>query len=286
VAQAESRLAGAQAQFEQADGSLQVTRATFQRVIGLVPQRLVTPGVLVPPARSADAAVRSASDNNPFVVAALFDEAAARDNIDIQFGALLPQANVVAQGFRIDNNTAPGQRATGGQVTANLSVPIYQGGAEQSAVRQARQQAQAARQVVEEARRSAAQNARQAWEQFRTAAAQVTSVRSQIRAQEIALDGVQREAVVGSRTTLDVLNAEQELLNARTSLVQAAANQVIASYALAQTMGRLTAHDLRLPVQLYDVEAYYRAVRNRWIGTGDFSGNSQPVAEPAPNGGQ
>ena len=284
VAQAESRLAGAQAQLEQAEGTLQVTRATFQRVIGLVPGRLTTPGVLVAPVRSADAAVQMASENNPAVVAALFDEAAARDNIDIQFGVLLPSANVVTQAFRIDNNTGRGQRTTGGQVTANLTVPLYQGGAEYSAVRQARQLAQQSRQVLEETRRAAATNARQAWEQLRTARAQVDSVRAQIRAQEIALDGEQREAVVGSRTTLDVLNAEQELLNARTSLVQAAATQVLASYSLVQTIGRLTARDLRLPVQIYDAEAYYRAVRNRWVGTGDYSGVAD--TPPAPNGGR
>lgn len=285
VAQAESRLAGARAQREQADGTLQVTRATFQRVTGLVANRLVAPAMLTPPARSAEDAVRLASDNNPLVVAALFDESAARDNIDIQFGVLLPSANLTTQAFRTDNNTGRGQRITGGQITANLSVPLYQGGAEHSAVRQARQQAQQARQVLEDARRAAAQNARQAWEQLRTAGAQAASVRAQIRAQEIALDGVQREAVVGSRTTLDVLNAEQELLNARTSGVQAAANQVIASYQLVQSVGRLTARDLRLPVQLYDAEAYYRAVRNRWAGTGDYSGVAERAA-PAPNGGQ
>ena len=144
--------------------------------------------------------------------------------------------------------------------------------------------------MVEDAQRLAAQQAQQAWEALRTARAQVDSVRAQIRAQEIALDGVQREAVVGSRTTLDVLNAEQELLNARTSLVQALATQVTASYSLAATIGRLTARDLALPVQLYDVEAYYLAVRNRWVGTGDYSAparnasSSTPLA--APSGGR
>jgi outer membrane protein len=160
-------------------------------------------------------------------------------------------------------------------------VPLYQGGAEHALVRQARQQAQQARQVVEDARRGAAQQARQAWEQLRTVRAQVESVRAQIRAQEIALDGVQREAVVGSRTTLDVLNAEQELLNARTSLVQALANQLTASYALAATIGRLTARDLGLPVAQYDVEAYHRAVRNRWAGTGDYTPPGAIPATPA-----
>ena len=119
-------------------------------------------------------------------------------------------------------------------------------------VRQARQQAQQQRQLVEDARRLAGQQAAQAWETLRTARAQVESVRAQIRAQEIALDGVQREAVVGSRTTLDVLNAEQELLNARVSLVQALATLVNASYSLTATIGRLTAQDLALPVAARD----------------------------------
>ena len=101
--------------------------------------------------------------------------------------------------------------------------------------------------------------------------AQVESRRAQIRAAEIALDGVQREAIVGSRTTLDVLNAEQELLNARVDLVRALATLVNESHNLVASIGRLTARDLALPVPLYDMEAYYREVRNRWIGLGDYS---------------
>jgi outer membrane protein len=136
---------------------------------------------------------------------------------------------------------------------------------------------------VDEARRTASQQAASAWENLRSARATVDSVRSQIRAAEIALDGVQREAIVGSRTTLDVLNAEQELLNARTSLVNALATVITASYALAGTVGRLTAQDLGLPVEIYDMTAYYNAVRNRWAGVGDLTGNTpvRPASAPA-----
>lgn len=271
VAQAESRLAGARAQLQQAEGNLQSSRALFQRLVGLEPARMQAPAPVVPPVRSQQEAVRLATENNPAVIAAQFDEAAARDLIDVQFAALMPQVSLNASAFRIDNNASRGSRQTGAQVTANLSVPIYQGGAEHAAVRQARQQAQQARQAVDEARRLAGQQATQAWETLRSARAQVESVRAQIRAQEIALDGVQREAVVGSRTTLDVLNAEQELLNARVSLVQALATLINASYALTATVGRLTARDLGLPVQIYDPRTYYSTVRDRWVGTGDFS---------------
>ena len=270
VAQAESRLAGARAARAQAEGNLQISRATFQRLVGVPPQRLVAPQPLRPPVRSAEEAAQLAATNNPNVVAALFDEAAARDFVDVQMSQLLPQISLQGQAFRNDNQLQPHTRQTGGQIVAALTVPIYQGGAEYAAVRQARQQAVQARQVVADQRRLVAQQATQAWEQLQAARDQVESVRAQIRAAEIALDGVQREAIVGSRTTLDVLNAEQELLNARTNLVQALATVVSQSYVVAATVGRLTAQDLGLPVELYDMRAYYQQVRNRWIGLGDF----------------
>ncbi|RKJ97723.1 secretion protein, partial [Pseudoroseomonas wenyumeiae] len=267
VAQAESRLAGARASRANSEGTLQTSRATFARLVGVAPERLVAPQPLSSPVGSAREAAQMASVNAPGVVAALFDEAAARNAVDVQFSSLLPQVSLQAQSYRSDNSQQPHTRATGEQVTATLSVPLYQGGAEYALVRQARQQAQQARQVVDDQRRVAMQQATQAWEGLAAARAQVVSVRAQIRAAEIALDGVQREAVVGSRTTLDVLNAEQELLNSRVSLVQALATVVTNSYNLAGAIGRLTARDLALPVPLYNMEAYYRTVRSKWFGT-------------------
>jgi len=278
VAQAESRLAGARASRADSEGQLQNSRATFQRVIGGAPGRLTAPQPLTPAARNGQDASQVAALNNPAVVAALFDEAAGRDFIDVQLSALLPQASLQAQAFRNDNQQILGQRTIGESVTATVTVPLYQGGAEYSAVRQARQDASRLRQVVDDQRRTASSQASAAWETLTSARATVDSVRSQIRAAEIALDGVQREAVVGSRTTLDVLNAEQELLNARVSLVRALTNVVIASHSLAQAVGRLTARDLNLPVALYDQEAYYRAVRDRWAGLGDYAA-PQPVRQ-------
>lgn len=271
VAQAESRLAGARTSRVQSEGNLQIARATFERVIGEAPRRLTNPQPLQAAVRSGAEAQAAAVAGNPNVVAALFNAAASRDNIDVQASALMPQLTGTAQAFRNDNNLLPHSRQNGGQVTLNLSAPIFQGGAEYASIRQARQVAQQTLSQVDEARRQAAQSAAQAWETLVSARAAVTSVRVQIRAQEIALDGVQREAIVGSRTTLDVLNAEQELLNARTSLVNALAQVVTASYALAGSVGRLTAQDLGLAVDFYDATAYYQAVRNRWAGLGDFS---------------
>lgn len=271
VAQAESRLAGARTARTQAEGTLQVARATYERVIGEAPRRLTNPQPLQTPVRSSAEAQATAVANNPNVIAALFNAASARDNIDVQASALMPQVSATAQAFRQDNTQIAHTRQNGGQATLNLSVPLYQGGAEYSTIRQARQLAQQNLTQVDEARRTAAQAAAQSWETLNSARAAVVSVRVQIRAQEIALDGVQREAIVGSRTTLDVLNAEQELLNARTSLVNALAAVVTASYSLAGSVGRLTAQDLGLNVEIYDMTAYYNAVRNRWAGLGDYS---------------
>lgn len=279
VAQAESRLALARFQRSQAEGNLQVSRAVFRRLIGAVPERLVAPQPLRPPVRSAQEAAQLAAVNNPAVVAALFDEAAARDNVDIQIASLLPQLSVQGQAFRNSASIQAGTVLQGTQAIINLTVPIYQGGAEYALVRQARQEAVRVRNVVDEARRTAVQTATQAWEQFQTARAQVESSRAQIRAASIALDGVQREAIVGSRTTLDVLNAEQELLSARTNLVTALATLVQQSYQVAAAVGRLTAQDLGLPVEIYNMRAYYAEVRNRWVGLGDYAGSAQARAQ-------
>jgi outer membrane protein len=274
VAQAESRLSGARAARADSEGRLQTSRAVFTRIIGQPPERLTPPQPLRQSVANARDAGSVASQNNPGVVAALFDEAAARDLIDVQFSSLLPQVSLNGSIFRNDNASAPDTRQNGSQVTANLTVPIFQGGAEHAAVRQARQTAQQARQVVEEQRRTAIQQATQAFENLTALRAQADANRAQIRAAEIALDGVQREAVVGSRTTLDVLNAEQELLNARVALVRALANVITASHNLAAAVGRLTARDMNLQVQIYDMEAYYREVRNRWAGWGDYAQGS------------
>ena len=155
-------------------------------------------------------------------------------------------------------------------------MPLYQGGAEYAAVRAARQTQQQTTRQIDDAKRTAVQNAVQALSTYLGARAAADSTRAQIRSNEIALEGVTREAIVGSRTTLDVLNAQQLLLQSRTSLVQNLAQLVTASYQVAQAIGRLTARDLRLPVPLYDETAYYNAVKDRWAGLGDYATN-QPA---------
>lgn len=273
VAQAQAALDGARATRQTAEGNVQTARATYRRIVGELPDQLIEPQPIKLPIRNQSEASQLAGTNNPIVIAALFDNAAARDAIDLAFSALMPQVNVQAQAGRNDNQTVYGQRTVGAQVLLNASVPIYQGGAEYSKVRQAKQSEQQARKVVEDARRTAIQQATAAWETLQATRATIESTRSQIRANQIALEGVQREAIVGSRTTLDVLNAEQTLLNSRVTLVQNLANLVNNSYAVAAAIGRLTARDLALRVPLYDETAYYNAVRDKLWGVNDAATN-------------
>ena len=271
VAQAEAALAGARATRETSEGNLQTVRGNYRRYVGELPDTLVEPQPIKQPVHNQQEAVQLAGNNNPNVIAALFDDAAARDNIDLQFANLMPQLSFQAQAARSDNATIVHQRVIGGQVVLNATVPVYQGGAEYSRVRMARQQEQQSRRTVDDIRRQVVQQATQGWEQLQAARSTIDSTRAQIRANQIALEGVQREAIVGSRTTLDVLNAEQALLNSRVTLVQNLSNLIMASYTLAAAIGRLSARDLNLNVPLYDETAYYNAVRDKLFGVGDYA---------------
>lgn len=269
VAQAEAALAGAKATRQTAEGTLQTARSQYQQIIGEWPGKLVEPQPLRLPATTLDDARELASNNNPNVVAALFTDAAAKDNVDLQWAKLMPQLSLQGTLSRTEDATSRNQTTRTGQVLLSASIPIYQGGSEYSAIRQAQQSRQQSQKQVDDARRTAVQNVTQTWSTYVSAKAAIESTRQQIRSNEIALEGVQREAIVGSRTTLDVLNAEQTLLNSRVTLVQNLASLLNASYAVAGATGRLTARDLNLDVPLYDETAYYRAVHDRLIGTGD-----------------
>jgi outer membrane protein len=274
VAQAEAALEGASATRETAEGNLATARGTFVQVIGFFPpEDLVEPQPLALPVHSEQEASAVASINNPNVVTALFNDAAAKDAIDTAFAALLPQLSLQGQTFQQNNSGTRGSAVNGYQVTAQLSVPVYQGGSEYSAVRQARQAQQQTQRLIDDAKRTAVQNAVNAWDTLVAAKAAAESTRSQIRANEVALEGTEREAIVGSRTTLDVLNAQQLLLNSRTTLVQNLSQVITASYSVAAAIGRLTARDLHLAVPLYDETAYYQAVKDRWVGLGDYATN-------------
>jgi outer membrane protein len=273
VAQAEAALASATSQRQTAEGNLQTARAQYFQLVGFAPNNLSPPQPLKLPVATLNEAMAQAERNNPSVVAALFSVAAARDAFDAAYAALMPNISIQASGFRTQGTQTAGLNTTGGQVLAALTVPIYQGGSEYATIRQARQNEIAARKQLEDQRRTAIQQATSAWDQVLAARAAIDSNRAAVRAQTIAVEGLQREALVGSRTTQDVLIGIQSLLTAQTALVQSTAQLITASYTVAQAIGRLTARDLNLNVPYYDDTAYYNAVKDLWIGTGDYATN-------------
>jgi TolC family type I secretion outer membrane protein len=269
VSQAEARLASVIADKQAAEGQLRSSKASFTRSTGLEPTNLSTPIVplqLIP--TSLEEARTLAQANNPAITAAQYDEGVAKLAVDEVRGELLPTVSLVGDVSRRHDQQIGVERTSSASVTVQVSAPLYEGGSTYSRVRSAKQTAGQRKTDIDTQRRSAVEQATQAYEQMKSAQARIESLAAQIRANEIALEGVRQEAVVGSRTTLDVLNAEQELLNARVSMVRSKRDEQVAAYSLLSATGRLTARQLGLAVPLYDVEENYRAVDGKWLGTG------------------
>jgi outer membrane protein len=272
VAQAEAALAAAIAQRQTAEGNLQTAAATFYREVGVNPPKdLADPQPLRLPAQSEQEAADIAASNNPTVVAALFNEAQQKDAIDVAFAALGPQIYLQGQGYQQVRTSLSGFSTYGFQGTINLTMPLYQGGAEYATIRQARQNYQQAVRETQDAVRAARQQAVSAWDTLIAARAAVASSRIAVRSAQIAVEGTERQALVGSATTQDVLIQQQNLLSAQITLVQNVTSVVTSSYSVADATGRLTAKDLGLGVPQYDETAYYNAVKNRLWGTGDYA---------------
>ncbi len=203
------------AQRQTAEGNLQTARGTYQQVVGyLPPGDLVEPQPLAVPVKNEQAATALAANNNPLVIAALFNDAAAKDAVDVAFAQLMPQVSFQGQVFQSNNSAARSSQANGYQAVVQLSVPIYQGG-QGNIPRCVRQSRPSSRPAVSWTMRAvpAVQNAVQSWETLVAAKASADSTREAIRANQVALEGVEREAIArAAARTLDVLNAQQALL--------------------------------------------------------------------------
>jgi len=267
VAQAESRLQGATADRIAAEGNLAASIAIYRQVIGEEPVDLRMPETAPDLPANQDEAVAQ-SVNTPAVVFAKYQADAAKDDIDVAFSELLPTVSIEGSWTRSEEQNVKEQSNDVGQVLGILRVPLYQAGAPDARVRQSKQLYQQSRRQIDEALRAGEQNAVDSWQSYETAMAQIESFKEQVRASEVALDGVKQEQQVGARTVLDVLNAEIEALNAKVSLVQAQTSLVVARYQVLASVGRLTATDLALNVGVYDPTKHYDDVRNKFIGTG------------------
>jgi outer membrane protein len=268
VAQSESALAQATAQRINAEGQLEVSRSNFTRAVGHQPGRLMMPRERPVLPATRDEAVSLAANDNPNIIAASFNELAARDNVDLVRGQLLPQISIVGD---LNRNFAPSftqrnARQDTASVTARLTMPLYEGGAIYSQTRQAQQTVGQRRSQVDDARRQAVQTATQNWETLQAARAAMVSFGAAVRAAQIALDGTQQEALVGSRTVLDVLIAQQQLFTTQSQLVVAQHDAALQEFNLAAATGRLIAPELKLPVALYDMGRHYKQVKDKWLG--------------------
>ena len=267
VAQAESRLARAVADRTTAEANLETSRAAYRKAIGRDPADLQQPDLPPNLPASEDEALAAAADKNPNVVFADFNERAARSDIELRSGELLPVVTLDATIDRDKDIVGSDIRETESALTARLTVPLYQSGVVYSRIREAKQTASQRLAELALRKREAEQDASDAWEDFRAAQARITSFESEVRAQEVAFDGVQQEAQVGSRTVLDVLDAEQELLDSRVNLVSAQRDLIVSGYSLLAAIGKLTAQDLSLAVDLYDPASNYGTVRGKLFGS-------------------
>lgn len=267
VAQSEAQLAAGRTQQLTAESNLTTTRSNFRRIIGNEPGQLSAgspvdrflPGTLA-------AAIDVGLTENPNVTAAMFGVDVNFLNVKVNEGALFPTVTLQAsaqQGYE-SSITTPKQFLA--SAVAQVSVPIYQGGAEYALIRQSKESLAQQRLVLEQTRDQARATVVTAWGQLLAGRAQVASAQAQVQAAEIALNGVREEARAGQRTTLDVLNQQQALVNARNSLVVAQHDRVVASYSVLSAIGRLSPQILRLGTTTYDPSVHYHQVRDSWVG--------------------
>jgi outer membrane protein len=266
VSQAESRLALTTAQRIEAEGALQAALAFYQEVVGIPATDLDEPAPLTSLPSSEQETVRL-SEGVPAVIAGIYDVKAAKALVDEIFGELLPRFSIVGRLAADDDAAASGVDRQSAAILAELTVPFYQGGIPDSRVRQAKQIVSQRQLDLDTARRRAIQEAIRSWQAYVTADATIDSFESQVRATQLALEGVREEATVGARTVLDILDAEQEALDAQVSLIRARRNYLVAAYAVLRAIGGLTADQIGLPVTYYDPETHYQAVRNKIWGT-------------------
>lgn len=261
VALAEARLAGARAELAVAQGNLMQSQESYIATVGRKPNGLVAPNRLPYTAKTLDEAKAVAVRSHPDMVGAQFQVAAAEFNIRAAEANMRPNLELSA--------TATGSRQIGGSVETDTGIlkletsgPIYRGGQLSAALRQAMARRDAARGSLHATRHGIRQQVGAAWAQVLAARAQREASSRQIRAARVAFDGVSEEAKLGARTTLDVLNAEQELLDAQANMISAQSSEFTATYGLLAAMGLLTVDHLNLAVEKYDPEAYYKQVQS------------------------
>ena len=284
VAQAKARSSAATSELSAARAALQASRASYQRLIGRAPGTLRDPGAAgAPVPKTIQQALQRGESENPTILSALFRERSQDHIIKQTKGELLPsvdlQANYTAS---YDGSRGSGDRDEVTTVTGRVTVPLYEGGEVYARIRQNIETRSQLRHQIDEARERVRSDVTSAWGTLISARAQIQSDTAGVDASGVALAGVREEEKVGQRTVLDVLNAEQELLNAQVALATSKRDLVVAAYSLSSAMGQLTSAVLNLPVEQYDPGRHYQEVRNKWIGWDTSIEGREPEPAVAP----
>ena len=277
LAQEQARLTDAQAEVATLIAQLQTSEATYEQQIGHPPGAVVLSDHSFPVPAGRDLAITMALDNNPDLVAARGTLDALRLGIDIAKDSLLPQVsiNAVLERRRQYEYETYAQRENIAQGLLEVTIPIYQGGLEYSRIRQAKEQTEYAENLVQRAVRAARRDAISAWAELEAAKDRFNRYQQAQRAYEVARDGVTRQQRVGARTAIDVLNAEQAVLESEANTIRAGRELQVQALRLLDVVGDLNAADLQLDTPVYDPTRHYDEVRNKWIGT-------KPPPEPRP----
>jgi outer membrane protein len=269
VAQAESSLALSQATALTAQSTLQASIARYREFVGDQPRNLapVSP-ISKPLPKNLSEAITISEVEHPLIVGALHGVDVAELNVKINEGVLYPTVGLTGN---VNNSFDPlsigrGAQAVSASLVGQVTVPIYQGGAEYANVRQAKEQLAQSQLQADLARDQVRSNVVNFWGQLQNSVGILRADRAQVQAAEVALEGVREEAKVGQRTTLDVLNAQQTLLNARVQLVRDQHDQVVFSYTLLAAVGRLSIQNLGIAAAEYDPRVHFDQVKNKWFG--------------------
>jgi outer membrane protein len=271
--QIEAQLAAGQASLHEVRSQLMAAAANYRRIVGVPPSDLspASPADRLLP-RDLPAAVEQSFIKNPMVTAAGYGVDVAVLQIKIAEGGLFPtialQGNV--QAYEEQNILTP--RLFSGTLALGVTVPLYQGGKEFSAIRQKKEAAVQQRFSLDQVRDQVRANVTQFWGQHDASRSRTEAAERQVKAAESALNGVNGEARAGQATTLDVLTAQQALVNARVSLVSAQRDRIVTSYSLLSAIGALSANNLGLPVEVYDPSVHYHQIRDSWFGLRTPSG--------------
>ena len=260
IAQSESRLALSEAGLAQAEAQLAVSKATYERFVGRPPITLKAPPIYTLPP-SLPEVISAARENSPLLIGAYFNEAAGRAAIDVAKAAGRPTVSISGGLSRQREQLSQLQSIDAASITAQVTIPIYAGGANTSRRRQAEHAKTRLAFETRDAELGVDQAVTQIWAQLKAAKASLEAAKRQVAAANLAFEGVTLEQSVGTRDQLDVLNAEQETLNAQLSVIEAERNVNVATYELLSTIGVFDAQGIRLPVEGYDPNANLEWVR-------------------------